>query len=111
MGALSVVISAILSSWFLQEKLSLFGWLGCSLCIVSITVIPELCNRVHVMHVDRICCHSPEWTIRAVHWADRAVPTYVPRARLPRMDQCADSVGAGDHILLRAKVRSLSFIC
>lgn len=34
MGALSVVISAILSSLFLNEKLSLFGWLGCSLCIV-----------------------------------------------------------------------------
>jgi uncharacterized membrane protein len=34
MGALSVVICAILSSIFLNEKLSLFGWLGCSLCIV-----------------------------------------------------------------------------
>jgi uncharacterized membrane protein len=35
MGALSVVICAILSSIFLKEKLSLFGWLGCGLCIVS----------------------------------------------------------------------------
>ena len=34
MGALSVVISAILSSFFLNEKLTMFGWLGCSLCIV-----------------------------------------------------------------------------
>ena len=34
MGALSVVISAILSSIFLNEKLTFFGWLGCSLCIV-----------------------------------------------------------------------------
>ncbi|KAI0699575.1 magnesium transporter NIPA-domain-containing protein [Cytidiella melzeri] len=39
MGALSVVISAILSSLFLQEKLSLFGWLGCSLCIIGSVVI------------------------------------------------------------------------
>ena len=38
MGALSVVICAILSSIFLKEKLTLFGWLGCSLCIVSILV-------------------------------------------------------------------------
>jgi hypothetical protein len=36
MGALSVVICAILSSIFLNEKLSLFGWLGCALCIVRI---------------------------------------------------------------------------
>lgn len=34
MGALSVVICAILSSIFLNEKLSFFGWLGCSLCLV-----------------------------------------------------------------------------
>ncbi|KAI0338196.1 DUF803-domain-containing protein [Trametopsis cervina] len=39
MGALSVVISAILSSLFLNEKLSLFGWLGCSLCIIGSVVI------------------------------------------------------------------------
>ncbi|KAG1889954.1 magnesium transporter NIPA-domain-containing protein [Suillus subluteus] len=35
MGALSVVICAILSSIFLNEKLTFFGWLGCALCIVS----------------------------------------------------------------------------
>lgn len=35
MGALSVVICAILSSFFLKETLTLFGWLGCGLCIVS----------------------------------------------------------------------------
>lgn len=34
MGALSVVISAMLASIFLNEKLTFFGWLGCSLCIV-----------------------------------------------------------------------------
>ncbi|KAF7977719.1 hypothetical protein HWV62_2776 [Athelia sp. TMB] len=39
LGALSVVICAILSSLFLNEKLSFFGWLGCALCIVGSTVI------------------------------------------------------------------------
>ncbi|KAH9083336.1 DUF803-domain-containing protein, partial [Lactarius deliciosus] len=34
LGALSVVISAALSSIFLNEKLTFFGWLGCALCIV-----------------------------------------------------------------------------
>ena len=49
MGALSVVICAILSSFFLNEKLTLFGWLGCGLCIVrtslsSPLLIPRVCS-------------------------------------------------------------------
>ncbi|KAG1751291.1 magnesium transporter NIPA-domain-containing protein [Suillus paluster] len=39
MGALSVVICAILSSIFLKEKLTFFGWLGCALCIIGSTII------------------------------------------------------------------------
>lgn len=39
MGALSVVICAILSSIFLKERLSFFGKLGCLLCILGATVI------------------------------------------------------------------------
>ncbi|KAG7098209.1 hypothetical protein E1B28_000177 [Marasmius oreades] len=39
MGALSVVICAILSSIFLKEKLTFFGWLGCGLCIIGSTII------------------------------------------------------------------------
>ncbi|KIK51270.1 hypothetical protein GYMLUDRAFT_50681 [Collybiopsis luxurians FD-317 M1] len=39
LGALSVVICAILSSIFLQEKLTFFGWLGCGLCIVGSVII------------------------------------------------------------------------
>ncbi|KLO15377.1 DUF803-domain-containing protein [Schizopora paradoxa] len=39
MGALSVVICAILSSLFLNEKLSFFGWLGCALCLIGSTII------------------------------------------------------------------------
>ncbi|TFK44104.1 magnesium transporter NIPA-domain-containing protein [Crucibulum laeve] len=39
LGALSVVICAILSSFFLNEKLSFFGWLGCALCILGSTII------------------------------------------------------------------------
>ncbi|RDB15591.1 putative magnesium transporter NIPA4 [Hypsizygus marmoreus] len=39
LGALSVVICAILSSIFLKETLTFFGWLGCGLCIIgSVTI-------------------------------------------------------------------------
>ncbi|KAF7288715.1 DUF803-domain-containing protein [Mycena chlorophos] len=39
LGALSVVICAILSSIFLKEKLTFFGWLGCTLCILGSVII------------------------------------------------------------------------
>ncbi|KAH9041156.1 magnesium transporter NIPA-domain-containing protein [Lactarius hengduanensis] len=39
LGALSVVISAAMSSIFLNEKLTFFGWLGCALCIIGSTII------------------------------------------------------------------------
>ncbi|KAJ7153297.1 magnesium transporter NIPA-domain-containing protein [Mycena filopes] len=39
LGALSVVVCAILSSIFLKERLTFIGWLGCGLCILGATVI------------------------------------------------------------------------
>lgn len=39
LGALSVVVCAILSSFFLNEKLTFFGWLGCTLCILGSVII------------------------------------------------------------------------
>ncbi|KAF8674939.1 hypothetical protein RHS04_07036 [Rhizoctonia solani] len=39
LGALSVVICAILSSIFLKEKLTFFGWIGCIQCIIGSVVI------------------------------------------------------------------------
>jgi drug/metabolite transporter (DMT)-like permease len=39
LGALSVVICAILSSWFLKERLSFVGKVGCFQCIVGAVVI------------------------------------------------------------------------
>ncbi|KAF2834853.1 DUF803-domain-containing protein [Patellaria atrata CBS 101060] len=39
MGALSVVVTAILSSIFLKERLSFVGWVGCVNCIIGSVVI------------------------------------------------------------------------
>ncbi|KAJ7739423.1 magnesium transporter, partial [Mycena maculata] len=39
LGALSVVVSTILSAIFLRERLTLIGSLGCGLCILGATVI------------------------------------------------------------------------
>lgn len=39
LGALSVIISAVMASRFLAEKLNLLGKLGCFLCIIGSTII------------------------------------------------------------------------
>ncbi|XP_054845986.1 magnesium transporter NIPA3 [Eublepharis macularius] len=39
LGALSVLVSALLSSWFLDEKLNIHGKMGCVLCILGAIVI------------------------------------------------------------------------
>lgn len=39
MGALSVVISALLSHWILGEKLSLFGWISCVQCLLGASIL------------------------------------------------------------------------
>lgn len=39
MGALSVVISALLSHFFLGEKLSLFGWISCIQCLLGAAIL------------------------------------------------------------------------
>ncbi|OBZ66028.1 putative magnesium transporter NIPA3 [Grifola frondosa] len=39
MGALSVVISAILSHFFLREKLSLFGWISSIQCLLGASIL------------------------------------------------------------------------
>ncbi|TFL00467.1 magnesium transporter NIPA-domain-containing protein [Pterulicium gracile] len=39
LGALSVVICAILSHFVLKERLSLFGWIGCAQCIIGSVII------------------------------------------------------------------------
>ncbi|XP_013102310.1 magnesium transporter NIPA2 [Stomoxys calcitrans] len=39
LGALSVIVSAVMASQFLNEKLNLLGKLGCFLCIVGSTIV------------------------------------------------------------------------
>ena len=39
MGALSVVISSLLSHFILDERLSLFGWISCIQCLLGSTIL------------------------------------------------------------------------
>ena len=48
LGALSVVLCAVLSSIFLKEKLTLFGKVGCFLCIVGSVIIALNAPTSHV---------------------------------------------------------------
>lgn len=64
LGALSVVISAVLSSIFLDEKLTFFGWLGCALCIVRpFPRVRVLCTPIANSSLDWIVNHCLEWQV------------------------------------------------
>lgn len=39
MGALSVVISSLLSHFILNERLSLFGWISCLQCLLGSSIL------------------------------------------------------------------------
>jgi len=49
LGALSVLVSAVLSSYFLNERLNLHGKVGCILCILGSTVIV-----IHAPHKEEV---------------------------------------------------------
>jgi drug/metabolite transporter (DMT)-like permease len=35
LGALSIIVAAVLSHYLLDERLNPFGWLGCLLCVLG----------------------------------------------------------------------------
>lgn len=66
LGAISVVVSAMLSSLILKEKLTFFGWLGCGLCIVRPAHSPYLSTALPVFPLsvpDWIHGHCPQWFV------------------------------------------------
>ncbi|KAJ6526961.1 magnesium transporter NIPA-domain-containing protein [Mycena vulgaris] len=58
LGALSVVVCAILSSIFLKEKLTFFGWLGCILCLLGSVIIalngPSEASVGHIVEFQKL---------------------------------------------------------
>jgi len=81
LGALSVVISAVLSSIFLKEKLTFFGWLGCALCVVSrahknlqveCAVLTLPLFQAWLRH------HRSQWTHGRIRRSDKGVPKTIP---------------------------------
>ncbi|KAG9316865.1 magnesium transporter NIPA-domain-containing protein [Chiua virens] len=84
MGALSVVVSAILSSIFLNEKLTFFGWLGCSLCIVRLS----LCSFFLVSSVVQIgFCHHCSQRHALSQWFSllSLIPSLGPQEQTPSL--------------------------
>lgn len=88
LGALSVVICAILSSLFLNEKLSFFGWLGCALCIVSRfrTCRPSVLSMSLTWHLPFqawFCYHCPQWYVLVVIYTAKNSASYQLLLLLP----------------------------
>ncbi|KAK1411141.1 hypothetical protein QVD17_37685 [Tagetes erecta] len=55
LGALSMIISAVLAHYFLDEKLHIFGVIGCALCLVgSTTIVLHAPQEIQVKSVKEI---------------------------------------------------------
>ncbi|KAJ7955380.1 Protein of unknown function (DUF803) [Quillaja saponaria] len=52
LGALSIIFSAVLAHFILEEKLHIFGVLGCVLCVVGSTSI--ILHAPHERHIDSV---------------------------------------------------------
>ena len=125
MGALSVVICAILSSLFLNEKLSFFGWLGCALCVVcsstpvsphTITSSRQLGSVIIALNGTAPSASHSEFcqlnygmflrTARTVYRPNRGVPEVVLVSWFLGLWRHPDCFVFGDRILLCTEVRA-----
>lgn len=93
MGALSVVISSLLSHFFLNEKLSLFGWIASVQCLIgssilalngpeeqSVTTIDEF---KHLFVTPGFLSYAGVIILVAIVLAVWAAPKYGHRSMLP----------------------------
>ena len=93
MGALSVVISALLSHFLLQEKLSLFGWISCVQCLIGSSILalngPEeqSVNTIegfkHLFVTPWFLSYAGVLVIAAIVLAVWAAPKYGQKSMLP----------------------------
>lgn len=109
LGALSVVICAILSSIFLNEKLTFFGWIGCFLCIVNIFAFT---SGVTLLKPNNFLLgwfrdHRIEWSARTNGQRDKGVPETLPLAWLHHLWLPHHLECPRHNFLRRAKVRTL----
>jgi drug/metabolite transporter (DMT)-like permease len=99
MGALSVVISAILSHVILKEKLSLFGWIGSIQCILGASILalnaPEEQSVTNIADFKKLFL-SPgflSWgsvaIVAAIVLAVWVAPKYGHKSMLPYIGVCS----------------------
>ena len=94
LGALSVVISAILSSIFLKEKLTFFGWLGCALCVVrhasKNTLRTDRAALTKPLFQAWLSHHCSQRTHRRLRWSNTRVSKIVPCCGICCVRKCHD---------------------
>lgn len=123
LGALSVVVCAILSSLFLNEKLSFFGWLGCGLCIVRVNAWLFSSYYIHnAFHysLGPLSSHLMVWTVfsfqtsfrqqticrapRSLSWPNSRISKTLSICWFPRICRNTNREFPRYHLLLCAQV-------
>ena len=99
MGALSVVISAILSHIVLKEKLSLFGWIGSVQCILGASILalnaPEEQSVTNIVEFKKLflapgfLAWGSVTIVTSVILVAWVAPKYGHRSMLPHIGVCS----------------------
>lgn len=108
LGALSVVICAILSSIFLKETLTFFGWCGCFLCIVSPHSRPLSSVAIgshSARYLGWLRNHRHQWTTREHRRDDKRVSRPVPLSGFHYLRFHDHTFGPNHHLFRRTEVR------
>jgi len=119
LGALSVVICAILSSIFLKESLTFFGWIGCFLCIVclgrrSCVNIFADCGSIasyptyfhDLLQPGWVGDYCSEWSTGEQRCNDQRISASLLIFRICNIWLCGHSRSTHHHIFHRSSVRA-----
>lgn len=70
LGALSVLIGAVLGSYFLKEELGILGKLGCAMCLIgSVIIVLHAPPDEDVQTVDKILDYALSWGRSRSSWS------------------------------------------
>ncbi|BBG93392.1 Protein of unknown function D [Prunus dulcis] len=89
LGALSIIVSAVLAHFVLEEKLHVFGVLGCALCVVgSINIVLHAPQEKPIHSVKQVWQHATQpgfivYTFLVLIVVAVLIFRYVPRYGIP----------------------------
>ena len=129
LGALSVLIGAVLGSYFLKEELGTLGKLGCAICLIgSVIIVLHAPPDQEIQTIDEILHYAiqPGISLPSSYrvmssnywWLGKRVPPVLPNGcgfccgdDIPRCAQIREEESTDLHLDLLNRRRSVCYVC